>query len=223
MLAKPIARGSATRAANKLKRRDHILSCAGKLIAEGGIDAFTLSQLAKKAEVTVPTIHNLLGRKSQIFEKLVEEMVSGVGQVLAASEVDDPILAVEAFTDKLMDLYAQNEELYRAAFVAGEKSKLFDQGQPNGIFANSLEIAVQVCEAGKEHGYLQGDIDSRLLAKQLFASQRLTRHDWMHGYLDLAAYRSQVLIGMFVTLTADASPDYKKRLIKCISELERIG
>lgn len=219
MSVKSIARGSATRTANKNKRREHILRCAGELIAELGLDGFTLAELAERANVTVPTVHNLLGRKSQIFEKLVEELVSGVDEVLTTNQIVDPIDAVEAFVNKLMEFYASNEELYRAAFVAGERTKQFTQTQPDGVFAYSLSLAEQVCLNGKKQGYLLGGIETKLLATQLFAAQRLSRQDWMHGYIDLREYRRRVLLGMFITLSADAEPIFKKRLSRQIKGL----
>lgn len=219
MSVKAIARGSATRTANKNKRREHILNCAGKLIAERGLDGFTLAELAERAEVTVPTIHNLLGRKSQIFERLVEELVSGVDEALTANQILDPISAVEAFVNKLMEFYASNEELYRAAFAAGERTKQFTQTQPDGVFAYSLSLAEQVCQNGKDQGYLLGSIETKLLATQLFAAQRLSRQDWMYGYIDLKEYRTRVLLGMFITLCADAEPKFKKRLSQRIEAL----
>ena len=41
-----LARGLETRIANKHKRRDHIVACAGKIIAEDGLEAFTIARLA---------------------------------------------------------------------------------------------------------------------------------------------------------------------------------
>ena len=38
-----LARGLETRIANKHKRRDHIVECAGKIIAEDGLEAFTIA------------------------------------------------------------------------------------------------------------------------------------------------------------------------------------
>lgn len=42
----------------------------------------------------------------------------------------------------------------------------------------------------------------------------------MHGYIDLETYRVQVLIGMLITLCADAAPDFKEVLIAKINALK---
>lgn len=214
-----MARGSETRTRNMNKRRARILACAGDLIATKGFEAFTLNELATAAGVTMPTIHNLIGKKSQIFEKLVEEMVSRIEEVLSGLDASDPIAAAEAFIDQLMDLFASDEALYKAAFVAGERTKLFEHEMPDGIFAKSLQLAIQVCDNAKQSGFLEGRIDTVTLAHQLFACQRLARHDWVHGYIDLDGYRTQVLAGMFITFAADASPSAHATLASKIQVL----
>jgi len=219
MSTKALARGSATRTANKIRRKERILACARDIIATQGYDALTLSQLADNANVTVPTIHNLLGKKSQIIEHLVGDVVSRIGQVLSHQTGDDPILVVQLFTDALMSLYVQDEALYKAAFVAGERAKLFEHQSPDGIFMRSLGLATKVCEDAKGKGYLKGEIDTHTLAEQLFGSQRLARHDWMNNYIDLDEYKSKILTGMFMILAADASPEFKVRLINEIKAL----
>ena len=212
MSTQTLARGSATRTANKLRRKERILACAGQIIAAQGYDALTLSHLARQAGVTIPTIHNLVGKKSEIFKNLVDEVISRIDEVLARQSETDPILAVQVFTEELISLYAKDEALYKAAFVAGEREKLFEQQSPNGIFMRSVKLALQVCQDAKDNGYLNGDIDTRILAEQLFGSQRLARHDWMHSYIDLQTYKNRILIGMFTVLSADANPAFKARL-----------
>jgi len=213
MSQKSLARGSATRTANMNKRREQILSCAGELIAKGGLDAFTLNKLAVAAEVTIPTIHNLIGKKSDIFERLVDEMIERVGQALFEQTVQEPIEAAQTFINKLLELYRSNEGLYKAAFVAGEQVKLFEHEKPQGVFAKSLSLSVQVCENAIKTGLLEGHIDSKQLAQELFGCQRLARGDWVNGYINLAEYKQQVLRGMYVVFAADATPSYKQKLL----------
>ena len=219
MTMKTLARGSITRTANKMRRKERILSCARQIIATRGFDALTLSQLASDAEVTIPTIHNLLGKKSQIIEHLVGDVVSRIGQILSRQRGGDPISVIQLFTEELTLLYASDEALYKAAFVAAERAKLFEHLTPQGVFMRSVELAVQVCGDAKAKGYLLGEIETEVLAEQLFGSQRLARHDWMNNYIDLKTYKSRVLSGMFTILAADAEPSFRDRLISEIREL----
>jgi len=219
MSAKAIARGSATRTANMNKRRELILSCAGSIIAKEGIEALTLPKLATEAAVTIPTIHNLFGKKSDIFQKLVEEMVARIGQALSSQDVSEPITAAVTFIDNLLALYSSNEDLYKAAFVAGERNKLFEHELPTGIFAKSLQLTTQVCRHAQDNGFLEGNIKTEYLAKELFGCQRLARYDWINGYINLTTYRKQVLVGMYIIFAADATPNYRKKLLAQIEKL----
>lgn len=214
------ARGSATRTANKLRRKETILDCARKIIATQGYDALTLSQLAEDAGVTIPTIHNLLGKKSQIIEHLVGDVVTRLEEVLSRKAEDDPIRAVQVFTDEIVSLYRQDEALYKAAFVAGERLNLFEHHAPQGIFMRSLGLAEQVCRTARDNGFLAGDIATDILAQHLFGAQRLARQDWVNNYIDLDGYRFRVLSGMLTVLGADATPEFKARLI---AELRALG
>ena len=99
------ARGNATRQANKELRRQRILDVARELIAREGFDDFTLSELAARSGVSVPTIHNLFGRKYDIFRELCTEMVVRIEEVMASPDLTDPIASAEAFIDSLLNLY----------------------------------------------------------------------------------------------------------------------
>ena len=170
-----IAKGLATRQANKARRREKILSNARSLIAEQGFDALTISQLAVRSGVTVPTVHNLFGKKNDIVLELFRGLVDRIDEVLAESELVDPIAASETFIDNLLALYGSDEDFYRAAFLGGERLGLFEHEMNDGVFKKSVRVAERLCARAFEHGYLRGRIESRWLAQQLFGSQRLAR------------------------------------------------
>ncbi|MEM7763607.1 MAG: TetR family transcriptional regulator [Pseudomonadota bacterium] len=213
------ARGLATRLANKEKRRQYILDCAADMIVDQGIDAMTLAKLAQRSNVTVPTIHNLLGKKNELLMVLVEDSMAEIMTAGTDRDLSGPIEAVESFVDNLLGLLATNEVYYKAAFIAGERLKFFEHQSASGIFARSIEETRNVCRAAVEAGDLVGNIDPDNLAIHLFASQRLARQDWMNGYITLHGYRVQVLEGMLITLCADASKALKEKLLNKISAL----
>ena len=213
------ARGQSTRQANKERRKRKILGVARELIASEGFDAFTISELASRSGVTIPTVHNLFGKKNDIVLTLFRELVSRVDEVLAQPELVDPIAALEALIDNLLALYAADEAFYRAAFMGGERLGLFEHEMSDGIFKKSINIAQRLCIQAHDNGYLEGRLDSRWLAEQLFGSQRLARQDWVSGYIDLERYRQHAQIGMLMTYAADATPEFHERLCSRIDEL----
>ncbi|MFV0277584.1 MAG: hypothetical protein ACK5HY_10420, partial [Parahaliea sp.] len=120
-------------------------------------------------------------------------------------------------------LYSADEAFYRAAFLGGERLGLFEHEMSDGIFKKSLKIAERLCAQAQENGYLKGKIDRRWMAEQLFNSQRITRHDWVSGYIDLDRYRQQVLIGMLMTYAADATPEFHQCICDKIDDVARAG
>ncbi len=138
-----------------------------------------------------------MGKKFQIIEHLVGDVVSRIGELLSRQIGGDPISVIQLFTDELISLYAAYEAPYKAAFIAGERDKLFEHQTPKGIFMRSMALAVDVCADAKAKGYLLGEMETDILAGQLFGTQRLARHDWMNNYIDLNTYKSRVLSGMF--------------------------
>jgi len=141
MAAENTARGNTTRQANKERRRQRILEQARELIANQGYEAFTISELASRSQVSIPTIHNLFGKKHDIVRELCAELVTRIDQVMAQPELVDPVASAEVFIDSLLALYRQDEAFYRAAFVAAERTGLFEREMSTGIFKKSLQIA----------------------------------------------------------------------------------
>jgi hypothetical protein len=86
--------------------------------------------------------------------------------------------------------------------------------------AQARNQARLICQNAVAQGKLEGRIDEEQIATRLFSSQRLARLDWMHGYIDLETYRTQVLTGMLITLCADATPDFKEELFAKINTLK---
>ena len=218
MKTEALARGNKTRQSNKEIRRQRILDIARNQIAEQGFEAFTIKNLASEAGVTIPTIHNLFGKKADIFEELCTEMVERTDQIIFSPDISNPIEAIVSFTDNLLALYKKDEAFYRAAFVAGERIGLFEHKSPKGLYQSSLRIAENLCQQARENGFLEGKVDTKQLAQHLFNCQRIARLDWVSRYITMQQYRKQVLIGMSLVYMADATPKFKKELAAFIAE-----
>jgi AcrR family transcriptional regulator len=207
------------RSLNMAKRRSLILSHTRSILAQEGFDALKIRDLAERAGVTVPTIYNLIGGKTEILKLIIEDLVKHLQSVQSPYEVENVEAAFEAQIDQLAALFGTNKDYYRAAFLAGDRSGLFEQTTEEGIFSRSVRVPIEACLEAQETGLLLGKISAHTLGRQIYGSYRLARQDWVNGYFDLAAFRVQALTGVFLCLAADASPAFRKRLIKRISNL----
>ena len=205
-MKKPVkALGNETRQANKKLRRERIFNIAKRLIAEKGLEDFTISELAEEAGVTTPTIHNLFGKKSDIIKELVSNLIEQM-KVATLDPPIDPIENAKFFVDNVVATFEQDTDFYRAALMSAEQVRLFDPRIPDGLFQRAQQVAAPRKD-WYEAGLFLGNIEPSTIMKRVHNSNRLARIDWVSGYIDLNQFRHQVLEGILLVYASDASPE----------------
>jgi len=208
------ARSVSKRETSKAKRKQRILFEARAIIAADGFEAFKLRDLAERSDLTVPTIYNLIGGKDDILKLIIGDMVEKLLEVQNRAGSDNVEASFERQIHDLAELFAEDQDYYRAAFIAGDRSGLFEQQSDVGIFARFVQLPVEACKTAQAIGLLLGNISADQLGRQIYGSYRLARQDWVHGYFDLDGFRSQALTGIFLCLAADANPEFRQRLME---------
>ena len=211
------ALGNVTRQANKKLRRERIFNIAKRLIAEQGLEDFTISKLAEKAEVTTPTIHNLFGRKSDIIKELVSNLIEEM-QSITLNPPIDPIENTKFFVNNVAATFEKDINFYRAALMSAEHLRLFDPRIPDGLFWRAQQLAAPNKE-WYERGLLLGNIEPSIIMRKVHNGNRLARIDWVLGYIDLSQFRHQVIKSILLVYAADASPELHARLSEEINKL----
>ena len=214
------ALGDKTRQANKKLRRERIFDVAKRLIAEKGIEDFTISELAEEAGVTTPTIHNLFGKKSDIIRELVSTLI----EEMQVTTLDPPVDLVENtmfFVNNVADIYEKDIDFYRAAFKSAEYLGLFDPRIPDGLFRRAQQLA-QPNKEWYKRGFLLGNIEPRIIRDKVHNSHRLARIDWVLGYIDLSQFRHQVMKSILMVYAADANPELHVLLNEEINRLNSL-
>ena len=210
-----------TRAINKEKRRQRILSVARKTLARDGVDGLTVRQLASEAGITVPTIYNLVGNKDDLLRLLLDELVSRTERVLEEVEEEDPIEATARVVGTLATLFAEDEDFCRAALRAGQG--LERSGSKNGalrIWQRSAHVAKRICLDAAAAGFLRGDCAPERIGERAYDSYRIAAIDWLDGVIDVAEFERNALIGFYLCLAADAVPRFRRALMSRIAEIE---
>ena len=214
------ALGNVTRQANKKLRRERIFNIAKRLIAEQGLEDFTISKLAEKAEVTTPTIHNLFGRKSDIIKELVSNLIEEM-QSITLNPPIDPIENTKFFVNNLADTFEKDINFYRAALMSAEHLRLFDPRIPDGLFQQAQKLAAPN-KKWYERGLLLGNVEPSIIKKKVHDSNRLARIDWVLGYIDLNQFRRKAIKGILLVYAADASAELHVSLIEEIDYLNSL-
>ena len=221
-MKKPVrALGDATRQANKKLRRERIFTIAKRQIAAKGLEEFTISELAEEAGVSTPTIHNLFGKKDDIAQELIEELILALQNIMSKPVFDDPVKSAVFYVDSIIEMYEGKEDFYRSAYMACEKAGMFeDRESVDSFYQQSINLAELCCKGALKHGFLLGNIDTTVLTRELYDCHRSGRQDWVIGYINLNEYRDQVLESMLMIYAADASPECHQRII---SEINRVN
>ena len=217
--AKIANQADTTRTRNMAKRRDGILREARAMMAASGFEALKVRDLADQAGLTVPTIYNLIGSKSEILRILISDLVTHLQIIQDQSTSSSVETSFATQINALADYFATDEAYFRAAFVAGDRSGLFEQSSEQGIYAHFVQQPIQACAQAINQGLLRGNIPAQILGQQVYGSYRLARQDWANGYFALDRFKSQALTGVFLCLAADAKPAFRDRLLQQIESL----
>lgn len=208
------ARGNATRSANMSRRRERILATAREIIAESGFDALSIRELARRADITVPTIYNLIGNKAAVIAQLFDDTISPFEHLQYIGGDADPLGSPERFFDELIESLSDNESYHRAEFIARERLSEAGDEMAIAIHQRVVQIAIEACEQARTAGLLRGSINARQLGELIDQQVRLAFHDWAHGGIDINTFKHRLLAGTYLCLAADASADYHAGFIE---------
>ncbi|MEM7465477.1 MAG: TetR/AcrR family transcriptional regulator [Pseudomonadota bacterium] len=216
-MPKSIARGQQTRAANMHARRERIYDAARRIIAVRGFDALNLRELAMAAGVTVPTIYNLIGNKSALVAQLFDETIAPFENLQYITSDNDPVASPAEFLDRVVDVMRDNENYYRAEFLARESLTNKGDAVALAIQERIVQIAVEACEQAKTAGLTTGDIAPKQLGTMIADHFLLAYRDWAHGKTSLEVFRDRVIAGAYICLAADATKTYRQRIVEMLN------
>lgn len=215
-MSRVLARGSATRNANMARRRKRILNTAREIIAASGFEALSIRELARRADLTVPTIYNLVGNKSALIAQLFDDTISPFEHLCYVANDDQPASGPERFYAALIATLGENENYHRAEFLAREHLREAGDEMAISMHARVVRIAIEACEQAREAGLLRGALTSRQLGEQIDHLVRLAFQDWAHGALDLDGLHRRLLVSTWLCFAADATEAYHPLFVEKI-------
>lgn len=204
-MSQALARGSATRNANMARRRKRILDTAREIIAASGFEALSIRELARRADLTAPTIYNLVGNKSALIAQLFDDTISPFEHLRYITSDDDPASGPERFYAALIATLGENENYHRAEFLAREHLREAGDVMAISMHERVVGIAVEACEQARDAGLLKGSLTPRQLGRQIDHLVRLAFQDWAHGALDLEGLHRRLLVATWLCFAADAT------------------
>lgn len=209
------------RAQNMQKRRDRLLAEARALLTVHGFEALNLRELARLAEVTVPTIYNLIGNKEEVLVALFVEVLTEIEALIRDRNIGEPLARAGAVAEISTALFAEDENYYRSAFLAVEylNQSGAHHDKVTQIYAWGERMATDGVLACQAAGLLRGRIAPALLGELILRSFRTTCREWAFAQISLDEFRRIALIDIYTTLAADAVERFHAVLVDRIAAL----
>ena len=207
---------------NMAKRRRRILAEARRLITRGGIEALNLRTLASAAEVTVPTIYNLVGKKEALVIALFTEALEEIEQRVRSAAHGSALEMTEAVVAESTGLFAEDENYFRSAFIALEH---LDQTHAHHaaaerVYSWGCRMMTSGLNACRDAGLINGRIPAALLGDQILRAYRSSCRAWAFGQLSIEEFRGSALSDVYTCLAADAVETFHAQLVNKIAALK---
>jgi AcrR family transcriptional regulator len=210
---------SGLRERNKERRRQAILEAALELLRSNDIQAVTIEQIAARAEVSPPTIYNLVGTREQLLVALVDRISEDLAEWFPPPEgaVEDPIGTARRAVDESVAAFVADSAAYRQVVralgdLAVSGSRLtFD---PSPLHVSAMRRA-------QELGILRPDLDPVALGRQSLLAYVAALNSWAAGGLSDEGFSIAAHHGIATVLAAASSDEHRERHLAEFAELGR--
>lgn len=194
------------------RRRARILSTARHLFAQRGRDGFALKEVAEICDVSVQTIYNLVGGRSQVMAGAVNEFIEA--SFVFASDLGHPVAFLELakvywMTAATHPGYMRNTSLY--FFSSHLEYRQAIQSFVTRNFAQSLG-------ALKRRGYFGAAVDTQALARRFSCMTGAVVYDWAVGTRTLDELRCDLVEGHAALLRSALAPGAVREIDDWLAE-----
>jgi AcrR family transcriptional regulator len=171
-------------------RRRNIVDAAHALIRETGGAGFSMLQLARRAGVSQATPYNLLGSKSEVLRRVVDDEFASFAQRLAAEPERRPLDALLRAIDLVVVHYLAEPEFYRGLYAAIHGI----EGNPLREMMNTNGQALWsgLVSAAFEAGEVAPVLAPRDLTPLLLRSMAATVDGWLEERWDSARFAREM-------------------------------
>jgi AcrR family transcriptional regulator len=176
------------------ERRQRILDVARRLIAERGYEGVTMRELADESLVSVPTLYNLFGGKSELLFAAVEAYFRGLLSLAHRSGDEEGLPKVLAVCETLGASMPRHAEYARSlmSFFGGAQESTQLREFVARELTNELVVALEQMQAKKQ---LVAWVDCDALGERLATLMIMTSFEWAAQHLSDRTLGSAMLFG----------------------------
>jgi AcrR family transcriptional regulator len=176
----------------KDRRRSEILAAAVAAAAEGGFDAITMDQIARRARLSRALVYVYFEDKAAVYLALCERGMELLLERFAAATRDAPNgLAKLAAMGGAYVAFAQEEPIYFEALARFEARSTTDLEQMSGRWLDLCDVSHNHLTATIREGIADGSVRADIGSPDAVA---VALWGFMHGVIQIAATKEALLI-----------------------------
>jgi AcrR family transcriptional regulator len=171
--------GGSRRVRNKVRTTNAILDAAKRCIAEGGVQATTMDQIAAIADVSRATLFNYFSSKADIVDALVVENEAGFYIAVKAWRATDGLTAGE----RLLGIFTATAHYLRRAspverVLVGVSWLNWNELTGIARIERLIQAFGGLLDDGRNRGEIAGSVDIRVAAEIICNSYMGVIHAW---------------------------------------------
>lgn len=161
-----------------------------------------MRSVADRANVSVPTVYNLIGGRTEVLSALMEEGGDRYDEVLSEPADGDPVERMIAICDGMAAVLAPNASVVAAVLADGLTAPI----GANGVFARYRRATRSVLSDLRTARRLDSGADPDLLTDRCVALASGAIISWASGHRDEAQLRRELVHGVMLVLVAALAP-----------------
>jgi len=175
-----------------------------------------MRKVAREAGLSVTTLYNHFGSKSEIRVALCVDLLDDIDRELAEIPLDRPIERAAGVITVGAAHVVGAGEVTRTALLAAAASA----GSPDIASPRSVEMQRVALQAAMDGGLLRSDLAPELLAAQVYEGFSHAALRWATRELDHDGFRDKALYGLYVCLLSVATEETRPSLVAALREIE---
>ena len=192
---------------NKERRRHAILEATLELLRANPLEAVTVEQIAARAEVSPPTIYNLIGTRDQLLLALIDRVTAEFVDALGATGLgEDPIERALHAVDVSVAVFVAEPQAYRQ--IVRVLANLRMEGQ--GPAFDALQVHVREMRRARDAGFLRPELDPGALGRQSYYSFVAALMAWGTEDLSDEGFRIAARHGVLTVLAAAIRDEHRE-------------
>ena len=209
---------SGLRGRQKEQRRQAILEAALELLRSNDIGSVTIEQIAARAQVSPPTIYNLVGTREQLLVALIDRVIEGLLDLgdPEMGDAEDPIGMARRAVDRSTAAFVADSDAYRQ--IVRSLGDLAVSG--SRVAFDPTQMHILLMRRAQELGILRADLDPVALGRQSFLSYVAAMNLWAAGTLDDEGFGVAARHGLATVLSAASTEAHR---VAIVGELEELG